>query len=79
MAAASRFVEISKEILDNLLDNSIPEKTKRATKYGMKIFSGKLVLLCFLLLDKTTNFFYQFKSNQALLFSITLFNILSLF
>ena len=57
MVAASRFLEISKEFLDNLLDNSIPEKTKRATKYGMKIFNGKLVLLYFLLLDKTTNFF----------------------
>ena len=57
MAAASLFVKISKEFLDNLLDNSIPEKTKRATKYGMKIFNGKLVLLCFFLLDKTTNFF----------------------
>ena len=68
MAAASRFVEISKEFLDNLLDNSIPQKSKRATKYGMKIFNGKLVLLCFLLLDKTTNFFYKFKSNQGLIF-----------
>ena len=41
MAAASRFVEISKEFLDILLDNSVPEKTKKATKYGMKIFNGK--------------------------------------
>ena len=41
MATTSRFVEISKELLDNLLDNSIPEKIKRATKYGMKIFNGK--------------------------------------
>ena len=41
MAASSRFVEISQELLDNLLDNSILEKTKRATKYGMKIFDGK--------------------------------------
>ena len=38
MAAASHFVEISKEFLDILLDNSVPEKTKKATKYGMKIF-----------------------------------------
>jgi len=36
MAAASRSVEISKEFLANLLDNSIPEKAKRATKNGMK-------------------------------------------
>ena len=45
MAAASRFVEVSNEFLDKLLANSIPEKTKKATKkYGMKIFNinGKL-------------------------------------
>ena len=41
MAVASRFLEVSKEFLDNLLDNSIPEKTKRATMYIMKIFNGK--------------------------------------
>ena len=56
MAASSRFVEISQELLDNLLDNSIPEKTKRATKYGMKIVDGKFSRCCFFLLDKTTNF-----------------------
>ena len=51
MAVASRFLEVSKELLDNLLDNSIPEKTKRATKYGMKIFNGKFsgLLLLFVL------------------------------
>ena len=50
MAVDSRFLEVSNEFLDNLLDNSIPEKTKRATKYGMKIFNGKfsgLLLLFF--------------------------------
>ena len=47
MAAAWRFVEISKEFLDNLLDNSIPEKAKRATKYGTKIFNGKFSCCCF--------------------------------
>lgn len=42
MTAASRFVELSNLFLDNLLDNCIPEKTKTATEYGMKIFNGKL-------------------------------------
>ena len=60
MAAASRFVEISKEFLDILLDNSVPEKTKKATKYGMKIFNGKF----FFLLDKTTNFFTNSRQIQ---------------
>ena len=70
MAASSRFVEISKEFLDNLPDNSIPEKTKK---------TSFVCLLFFLLLGKTTNFFDKFKTNQALLFSIRLFNKLSLF
>ena len=76
MAAASPFVEISKAFLDNLLDNSTPEKTKKAPKYEIKIFNGKFwfFLLFFLLLDKTTNFFYKFKTN-----SVSLFNVLSLF
>ena len=66
MAAALRFVEISKEFLDNLKDNSILENTKRATKYGMKIFNGKFsgLLLRFCLLDKTTNFFINSKQIQ---------------
>ena len=53
MAAASRFVDI-------LLDNSVPEKSKKATKYGMKIFNGKY----FFLLDKTTNFFTNSRQIQ---------------
>ena len=62
MAAASRFVEILKEFLDNLLDNSIPEKTKKATKYGMKIFNGKFfAVVVFFLPDRTTNFFINLK------------------
>ena len=62
MAAASRFVEISKESLDNLLDNSIPEETKKATNYGMKIFNGKFCCYCcFYLPDKTMNIFITSK------------------
>lgn len=37
MTAASCFVDVSDEFLDKFLDNSIPEKTKKAAKYGMKI------------------------------------------
>jgi hypothetical protein len=37
----NRFAKVSDEFLDNLLEKSIPEKTKTATKYGMKIFNGK--------------------------------------
>ena len=41
MATSSRFCEVSQEDLELLLENSVPEKTKQATKYGMKIFNGK--------------------------------------
>ena len=61
MAAALRFVEISKEFLDDLLDNCILEKTKQAAKYGMKVFNGKfsgLVVVCF--------FFYTTKLRTLL-------------
>ena len=61
MAVASRFLEVSNEFLDNLLDNSIPEKTKRATKYGMKIFNGKFSGLLLLLL-----FFFTSQSQTKL-------------
>ena len=70
MTATSCFVEISKEVFDNLLDNSTTEKTKKATKYGMKIFHGKFCF--FLLVDKITTFLNKFKTNQALLFSMSL-------
>ena len=61
MAAASRFVEISKGFLDSLLDNSIPEKIKKATKYGMKILIVSFVVVVFLLPDKTTKIFINSK------------------
>ena len=41
MAAASRFDEVSDEFLNSLLDKSVPNATKKSTKYGMKIFNGK--------------------------------------
>ena len=74
MAATSRFVEISKEFLDILLDNSVPEKTKKATKYGMKIFNGK-----FFFTRQNYELFYKFTTNPASLSSISVSNILSPF
>ena len=41
MASGSRFSDVSEDELDCLLENAIPEKTKVATKYGIKIFQGK--------------------------------------
>jgi hypothetical protein len=42
MAASSRFSQVSEDELDCLLDKAIPEKTKVATKYGVRIFKGKI-------------------------------------
>ena len=58
MAAASPFVEISKAFLDNLLDNSTPERTKKAPKYEIKIFNGKFCFFCF--------FFFITRQNDEL-------------
>ena len=74
MATASRFVEISKEFLDDLLDNSILEKTKQATKNGMKVFNGKFsgLVLLFFFTPQNYELFYKFKTNPAQLSSISL-------
>ena len=39
--AARPFADISDEEIENLIERAVPEKTKIATKYGMKIFNGK--------------------------------------
>ena len=80
MAASSRFVEISQELLDDLLDNSIPEKTKRATKYGMKIFDGKFSrCCCFFFSRQNYELFINSKQIQPYSFLDKSFNIWSLF
>lgn len=48
MTAASCFVDVSDEFLDKFLDNSIPKKTKKEAKYGMKIL---------FLVDEITNIY----------------------
>ena len=40
-AASSRFRSVREEDLDSLLGEAVPEKTKVATKYGMKMFHVK--------------------------------------
>jgi len=42
MADKSRFgEELTGAEITTLVDNAIPGNTKKATKYGMKIFNGK--------------------------------------
>ena len=35
-----RFQELSPTKIQEILDNAVPEKTKKATKFGMNIFNG---------------------------------------
>ena len=49
MAPSSRSVEISQELLDNLLDNSIPEKRLK----GSKVRDEDLLMVSFLVIEKT--------------------------
>ena len=40
--ASRPFAEISGQEIENLIERAIPDKTKKATKYGMKIFNGEI-------------------------------------
>ena len=40
--ASRPFAEISDQEIENLTEKAIPDKTKTATKYGLKIFNGKI-------------------------------------
>ena len=37
---AARFAVVTEEEIAKIKEDSIPEKTKKATKYGLKIFRG---------------------------------------
>ena len=40
MAYTGRFQELSPTKIQEILDNAVPENTKKATKFGMNIFNG---------------------------------------
>jgi len=47
MAEKHRFAEqLTEHDITKLLDNATPEATKKATKFGMKIFNGRCQLFC---------------------------------
>ena len=54
----TRFSEVTEEYLAELLEESVPETTKKATKYGMKIFNGKKT-------TKTNYLYYFYKINVS--------------
>jgi hypothetical protein len=40
MASQSRFAQISFEEIEQMKENAVPQNTKQATKYGVKLFKG---------------------------------------
>ena len=40
MVDTGRFQELSPTKIQEILDNAVPEKTKKATEFGMNIFNG---------------------------------------
>ena len=61
MASGSRFSDVSEDELGCILEKAIPEKTKAATKYGIKIFQGKNLIKMAWVLYCDVNKLYQNK------------------
>lgn len=40
---AARFVDVSESEIDQHEENAVPQKTKDATKFGVKLFKGRLI------------------------------------
>ena len=50
---AARFTVVTEEEIAKIKEDSIPKKPKQATKYGLKIFQGKILnFTCFYLKKK---------------------------
>ena len=63
MASGSRFSDVSDNELGCLLEKAIPEKTKAATKYGIKIFQSKnLIKMAWVLYCDVNNLYQNKKS-----------------
>ena len=50
ISMATRFAEVSKEDVTILVNEAVPQKTKEATSYAVKVFEGKETLRKFGLL-----------------------------
>jgi len=44
---AARFVDVSESEIDQFKENAVPQKTKEATKFGVKLFKGRLITFLF--------------------------------
>ena len=40
---AARFVDVSESEIDQFKENAVPQKTKDGTKFGVKLFKGRLI------------------------------------
>ena len=40
MSQKSRFCELSTEEIQQIMDKAVPETTKKATKFGMRLLTG---------------------------------------
>ena len=45
MDEKSRFFELSTEEIQEIVDNAVPVTTKKATKFGMRVFNGTVKFL----------------------------------
>ena len=45
LSMATRFAEVSEEEVTILVNEGVPQKTKEATSYAVKVFEGKKALL----------------------------------
>jgi hypothetical protein len=50
---AARFAVVTEEEIAKIKEDSIPKNPKKATKYGLKIFQGKILNLTCFYLEKT--------------------------
>ena len=50
---AARFAVVTEEEIAKIKEDSIPKKPKQATKYGLKIFQGKILNLRAFIWKKT--------------------------
>ena len=44
---AARFVDVSESEIDQFKENAVPQKTKDATKFRVKLFNGRLIKIIF--------------------------------
>ena len=54
---ATRFPTVTQQEIEQIKEDSIPQKTREATKYGVKIFQGKHLTLWWVIVNKKEYFY----------------------